>query len=98
MYYALNRGQTDARTFECVRLVQALKDTKQFIYVLHIKAYSVVPNEYYQVALVAVGASDLYFSLLARAYKFNCVGYKVNQHKPQHRTVAIEVGQCTDFP
>jgi hypothetical protein len=30
-------------------LVQALKHAKQFIYVLHIKAYSVVPDEYYQV-------------------------------------------------
>jgi hypothetical protein len=47
MYYSLNRSQPNASAFKCGRLVQALKHTKQFIHVLHIKAHPIVPNEYY---------------------------------------------------
>jgi hypothetical protein len=82
MYYELNRGQPDASTFEYVRLVQALKHAKQFIHVLHIKAYSIVPDNYDEIALVSLGASDLDFVLGMGAREFNRVGKKVNQYKP----------------
>jgi hypothetical protein len=55
-YYVLNHGQADASTFECVRLVQVLKHAKQFIHVLHIKAYPSVPDEYDEIALVSLVA------------------------------------------
>ena len=35
-------------------LVQALKHAKQFIHILHIKANSIVPNEYYQLIAVSI--------------------------------------------
>jgi hypothetical protein len=82
MYYALHRGQPDASTFECIRMVQTLKYAKQLIHVLHIKAYSIVFNEYYQVIFIAVGASYLDFGLRACARKFDRIRKKINQHKP----------------
>jgi hypothetical protein len=82
MYYALNRSQSNAGAFKCTRIVQALKHSKQFIHVLHIKAHPIVPNEYYQVIAVSVGAADLDFGLRARAREFNRIGNKVDQYKP----------------
>ena len=74
MYYALNRSQSNASAFKCGGLVQALKHTKQLTHVLHIKAHPIVPNEYCQAVFVPVGASNLDFSLRARAREFNRVG------------------------
>jgi hypothetical protein len=93
MYYALNRSQSNASAFKLASLVQALKHAEQFVRISHIKAHSVVPHEYYQVICVSVGAADLDFGLRARARELDRVGNKVNQHKPQHRTVSIEIGQ-----
>jgi hypothetical protein len=90
MYYALNGSQSNAGAFKCIRIVQALKHSKQFIHVLHIKAHSVVPNEYYQVIFVSVGASGFDFGLRARAREFDRIGKKVDQYKPQHRTVSVD--------
>src|SRR4029077_18210967 len=98
MYYALNRSQSNARAFKCIRIVQALKHSKQFIQVLHIKAHSIVPNEYYQVIAVSVGAADLDFGLRARVREFNRIRDKVNQYQSKHRTVSIEIRQWADFP
>jgi hypothetical protein len=82
MYDALNRRQSDAGAFKFIRLVQALKHAKQFIYVLHIKAHSVVPYEYYQFISVSLGASDFDLGLRAGAREFNRIGNKIHQHKP----------------
>jgi hypothetical protein len=84
MHYALNRSQSNAGAFKGVRIVQALKYSKQFIHVLHIKAHPVVPNEYYQVIGVSVGAADLDFGLRARAREFNRIGNKVGEYQSQH--------------
>jgi hypothetical protein len=75
MYYALSRRQSNARAFKCIGIVQALKHSKQFIHVLHIKADAIVPNEYNQVIAVSVGAADLDFGLWACAREFNRVGH-----------------------
>src|SRR5580704_5608351 len=98
MDYALNCSQPDASTFVCVRLVQTLKYSKQFIHVFHIKAHPVVLNEYYQVIGFPVDTADLDFGLRARAREFNRVRDKVNQYQSKHRTVSIEIGHCADFP
>src|ERR1700686_4382253 len=98
MYNTLHRGQSNASPFKCIRLMQALKHAKQFIYILHIKTYSVVPNEHHYLISVSVGAPDFNFSLRARAREFDRIGKKVNQCEPQHRTISIEIGQCADFP
>jgi hypothetical protein len=82
MYNPLNRSESNASSFKCIRRVQALKHAKQFIYILHIKAHSVVPNEYYQLISVSVGASDLDLGLRARARKFDRIGNKIDQYKP----------------
>src|SRR4029077_5593886 len=98
MYYALNRSKPNARAFKYISLVQALKHSKQFIRVPHIKAHSIVPNEYYQLIAVSVCAADLDFGLRACPREFNFVRDKVNQYQPEHRTVSVEIGQCADFP
>src|ERR1035441_3417224 len=95
---ALNRRQSHAPAFKCIRRVQALKHAKQFIYVLHIKAHSIVPDEYYQVIFVTVGASDLDLGVRPRASEFYRVGNEIHQYKPQHRTISIEIWQHADFP
>jgi len=53
MYNALNGRESDAGAFKFVRLVQPLKHSKQFVYVLHIKTHPIVPNEYYQLISVS---------------------------------------------
>jgi hypothetical protein len=81
MYDALNRRQANTCAFKFARLVQALKHAKQFVYVLHIKAHPVVPNEYDEVISVSLGASNLNLGLRAGARKFNRIGDKINQHQ-----------------
>src|ERR1700720_4108703 len=98
MYNALNGSQSNASAFKFIGLVQPLKHSKQFVYILHIKTPSIVPNEYYQLISVSVGASDLDFGLWARARKFDRIGKKVHEYKPQHRAVPVNIGQCADFP
>jgi hypothetical protein len=77
---ALYRCQSNASAFKCGRLVKTLKHSKQLIHVLHIKAHPIVPNEYYQVIAISVGAADLDFGLRARAREFNRIGNKVDQY------------------
>jgi hypothetical protein len=79
IYDALNRCESDAGAFEFVRPVQTLKHTNQFVYILHIKTHAIVPNEYYQLICVPVGASDLDFCTQARASEFDGIRNKVDQ-------------------
>jgi hypothetical protein len=81
MYYSLNRSKPNASALKGFGIVQALKHSKQFIHVLHIKAHPIVPNEYNQVIAVSIGAADLDFGLRARAREFNRVRDKVNQYQ-----------------
>ena len=69
MYNPLNRGQSNAGAFECIRMMQALKHAKQFIYILHIKAYAVVPNEHHHLISVSIGGSDLDFALVELLFR-----------------------------
>jgi hypothetical protein len=78
----LNRSQSNASSFKSIRLVQALKHTKQLIHIFHIKAHSVVPNEHYQVISVSLGASDLDLGPRPGARKFNRIGNEINHCKP----------------
>jgi hypothetical protein len=71
MHNSLNRSQSNASSFKFVRLVQPLKHSKQFVYILHIKAHTVVSNEYYQVICVSICAAYLDLGLWARAREFN---------------------------
>jgi hypothetical protein len=98
IYDALNRCESDAGAFEFVRPVQPLKHSKQFVCILHLKTHSIVPNEYYELIFVSVGASDLDFCSQARACEFDGIRNKVDQHNSQHRTVSVEIGQCPDLP
>ena len=45
MHDALNRGQPDARAFECLRRVQALEYAEQLIYIFHVEADAIIANE-----------------------------------------------------
>jgi hypothetical protein len=92
MYDALNRRQSNAGAFKFIRVVQSLKHAKQFTYVLHIKAHSVVPYEYYQFISVSLGASDFDLGLDARACEFNGIGDKIDERKLQHRTISVKIG------
>jgi hypothetical protein len=98
MYNPLNRRQSNTRTFKFIRRVQPLEHSKQLVYILHIKTHSIVPNEYYQLISVSVGASDLDLCSRARAREFDRIRNKIDQHYSQHRTVPVEIGQCPDFP
>jgi len=80
MYNALNGRESDAGAFKFVRLVQPLKHSKQFVYVLHIKTHPIVPNEYYQLISVSLSVSDLDFCSQARACEFDGIRNKVDQH------------------
>src|ERR1700682_4787231 len=80
MYNALNCREPDAGALKFVRLVQPLKHSKQFVYILHIKSHSIVPNEYYQLISVSVGASDFDFCSQARACEFDGIRNKVDQN------------------
>jgi hypothetical protein len=82
MYDSLDRRQSNAGAFKLIRLVQALKHPKQFIYILHIKPRSVVPDEYDQVIFVSLEVSDLNLGREARAREFNRIGNKIHQYKP----------------
>src|SRR6202022_4640882 len=98
MYYALNRSQSNASSFKCIRLMQTLKHAKQFIHILHIKAHSVVPNEYYEVICVTICASDLDLGLRACAREFNRIGNTIHDDKLEHGPVSIEIGQLANLP
>jgi hypothetical protein len=58
---ALNGRQADSGTFKLLRPMQALKDAKQLIDILHVKSDTVVPYEDLNVAFVS--AQSAYFDI-----------------------------------
>src|SRR5262244_2283395 len=77
---ALNGGESNARAFKFVGLVQPLENTEQLIYVFHIKSHAVVPDE--NDRLLSVNAPDLDFSLLSSARELDRIGKKIDEHDP----------------
>ena len=66
---SLNECQTDACTLELLDGMEALKDTKQFITVLHVEADTIVANVIRM--LIAVGTeTNLHGGVLFRAGEF----------------------------
>ena len=70
---ALNRCKTYASTFKRIHMMQALKHTKQLIYVFHIKPGAVVSYEYHDFITISVEAPYLDLRFRLRASKLHSI-------------------------
>jgi hypothetical protein len=52
LHDALHRNQADAGTFKVLRAMQALKDSEQFVDIIHVEADAVVPNHEHQLSSI----------------------------------------------
>src|SRR5258706_10320667 len=95
---ALNRGQSDTGTLECFWEVQALEHAEQFVHVFHVKTHAIVSDEHHDLILISAYACHLDLGLPPSAREFDGVGKEIDQRKSQHRAVAMQTGQCADFP
>ena len=73
MYDPLNRSQSNPGSFKDIGLMKALKNAKQLIYIFHIKAHTIVSNEYNQLLCASTSGSDLDLGMRARLGKFNSI-------------------------
>src|SRR5664279_5205491 len=77
--------------------MKPLENTEEFINVIHIKAYPIIPYK-----------ENKFFSLLCASYSYfcfgtgnsilYCVGDKVENSKPKHSFITIHLGQCSYLP
>src|SRR5262252_6605805 len=94
----LNRREPYAGAFERLRTVQALEHAEQFMDVLHVETHAIISHEDNDLARLAVGAPDLDLGLCPRGRELDGVGNEIDQRKPQHRAVTMDIGQRADPP
>jgi len=94
---ALNVGEADARAFEFLFEVQALKDAEEFANVLHIKAYTIIAHKYNVLVGRSLG-TYFDFSGFSRPSVFDGIGNEVGEDDAKHGAVANDFGQGTDLP
>ena len=83
---ALNEGQADTGAFELINIVQALKDAKQFMAVLHVESDAVVA--YVIFMLVAMlPAADLDSGVLLPTREFERIRNQMVKHLAYHRPI-----------
>ncbi len=74
---SLNGSEANTGTFKRVRLMETLKYAKQFVYILHIKASSVVSYKHHYLICVPVGAAHLDFGPRPCARELDSIGKKI---------------------
>jgi hypothetical protein len=87
-----------ASTFELLRVVQPLKDTKELVRVSFVEAHAVIPNEEDRLPFALYAADDFDHRPLANARVFEGVGEQILHDQPQHERVATDLGQLPDLP
>ena len=76
---ALSGSQSDSGPFKLLRPVQTLKHPEELIYILHLKACSVVPHEQLCLTFLTVGTANLDFSRCSRPCELNRIGNEVHK-------------------
>ena len=94
----LNGRQSYPGAFKRVCMMQALKYSKQFIYIFHIKARAVIPYEYHYLIRVSIGTTDFDFGFGLRTGELNRIRKQVDQYQPEHGPVPIAHRKLIDFP
>jgi hypothetical protein len=95
---ALDSSEAYPSTFKRVRMMQALKDPEQLVYIFHIKACTVVSYEYYDLIFVSIDTSDFDLGLRLRARELRRIGEKVDENELEHGAVSITDRKGVDFP
>src|SRR6266478_2319065 len=86
-----------ACSFEVLLAVQALKDTKQLVGILHIEAHSVVPNEVDKLTFDR-HLPDVNHGGVAGACVFGSVGEQVVIYLLHQSRIAVNKRQIADLP
>ncbi len=59
LHDALHSNQADAGTFKVLRAMQALKDSEQFVDIIHVEADAVVPNHEHQLSSISLWLTSM---------------------------------------
>src|SRR3989304_8476123 len=93
---ALDNRKPNACSFKFLNTMQPLKDTEQFIDILHIKTDTVV----FDIVEVFIGFNPaVHFnnSILFASCEFYGVGQKISKNLANHRTVATSDRKCVNL-
>jgi hypothetical protein len=93
----LHRGQADPRAFEILVPVQALKDAKEFVFVLHVETHAIVTNEEDSLSLL-LKISDLNNGALARTGELERIGNQVLKNLLNQNGIALGGGKVRNLP
>src|ERR1700730_9553493 len=89
--------EPNSSAFKLFREMQALKHAEQFIYILHVEAYAIVPHEHLYF-ISSVHTANLDFGAGSHACEFDCIRNKVDNNQLQHGTVSVTDRKRGDLP
>src|ERR1700738_5017726 len=97
MEYPPNRRESNSRAFKLFREMQTLKHAEHFVPIQHLKASAIIPHKrlYF---IFPIYTTNLDFGLRSQACELDRIGEKVDDHQPQHGTVAVTGRKGNDLP
>jgi hypothetical protein len=92
-----NGRESYSSAFKLFREMQTLKHAEQFIDILHVETCAIIPYEnlYF---IFPIHTTNLDFRLRSHACEFDRIGEKVDDHQPQHGTIAVTHRKGIDLP
>src|SRR3984893_13017908 len=94
---ALNGSQSYSSAFKLFSKVQTLKHTKQFIYILRVEAYAIVPHEHLYFTF-SVHTANLDFGPGTHTCEFDRIGNKVDSEQLDEVMNRLRIGERGDLP
>ncbi len=82
--------QTNSRAFEVIWWMQALKNSKEFMNIIHIKTHAVVTDKDH--GLGSIFAPNLNLRNLSGTREFQSVRDQIGHHDPQHGSITGDYG------
>src|SRR5579863_85158 len=95
---ALNDSQADTGALELLGQMQALKDTKELMYILHFESGAVVLNEYLHQLTIPVDPTDFDLGLRTYTAELDRVRDEVHKDQLEHGAIPVAGRKIVDFP
>src|SRR5215813_8092866 len=98
MNNALDRRQSDTSSFEIVGPMKSLKNSEQFVHVLHIKADAIIFDEYHDAVQLCITGSNFNFGCLSSTRELDRIRNQIHEGEFQHRPIPIQIWQRSYLP
>jgi hypothetical protein len=81
-------GEADAGAFKLIVPVEALKNTEEFVHILHIESYPIITDEHLDFNGALSNDADLDLGLWPCRCKFQRIGDQIHEHLAQHGRIS----------